>query len=187
MAGYSAAIRHPERCSHHNVLVQTKKQYADFVLRFECKALKPDQWDSGVYFRYTSVPKGRPWPSRYQVNLRKGMEGNVGSFEKATSTGLFKPGEWNRFELTVRGESIALRINDEPAWKTEGIEVPKGYIALQAEIPHGGQFLFRKDQSVAVTCQGNNGPEDGEKLRAALRLNNPTNVEQRARWIPRAL
>ena len=25
-------------------------------------------WDSGVYFRYTEVPEGRPWPKRYQAN-----------------------------------------------------------------------------------------------------------------------
>ena len=71
-----------------NGLVQTKEQYADFVLDVEWKALKPDKWDSGIYFRYTSVPKGRPWPGRYQANIRKGMEGNVGGIKGATSTGL---------------------------------------------------------------------------------------------------
>ena len=126
-----------------NGLVQTKKQYANFVFHFECKALNEEMWDSGVYFRYTSVPEGRPWPRRYQVNMRKGMEGNVGGIEKATSTGLFKPKEWNSFELTVDGTEIALKINDKPAWKADGIEDPKGFIALQAEIPGGGQFLFR--------------------------------------------
>ncbi len=126
-----------------NGLVQTEKQYADFVLDFEWKALNKKMWDSGVYFRYTSVPEGRPWPRKYQVNLRKGMEGNVGGMKKATSTGLVKPGQWNRFQLTVRGTTLALEINGKPAWKADGLEVPKGYIALQAETPGGGQFLFR--------------------------------------------
>jgi len=126
-----------------NGLVQTKEQYADFVLDVEWKALKPDKWDSGIYCRYTSVPKGRPWPGRYQANIRKGMEGNMGGLKGATSKGLTKPGEWNHFVLTVRGTAAALEINGKPAWKADGLAVPKGYISLQAEVPNGGQFLFR--------------------------------------------
>jgi hypothetical protein len=126
-----------------NGLVQTKEQYADFVLDFEWKALKADAWDSGVYFRYTAVPKGRPWPDRYQTNLRKGMEGNVGELKGATSQGLVKPGDWNRFVLTVQGTAVSLEINGKPAWKADGLKVPKGFLSLQAEVPGGGQFLFR--------------------------------------------
>ena len=126
-----------------NGLIQTKEQYADFVLDFEWKALKADNWDSGVYFRYTSVPKGRPWPGSYQANLRKGMEGNVGELKGATSKDLTKPGDWNRFVLTVRGTKAGLAINGKPAWEADGLKEPKGYISLQAEVPQGGQFLFR--------------------------------------------
>ena len=126
-----------------NGLVQTKKQYANFVLDAEWKALKPDKWDSGIYFRYTEVPKGRPWPPCYQTNIRKGMEGNVGRLKDARSKGLTKPGEWNRFVLTVEGTKAALEINGKPAWKADGLKAPKGYISLQAEVPNGGQFLFR--------------------------------------------
>jgi len=126
-----------------NGLVQTKEQYADFVLDVEWKALKEDKWDSGIYFRYTSVPKGRPWPPRYQANIRKGAEGNVGELKGATSKGLVKPGEWNRFVLTVRGTAVELEINGKPAWKADGLAEPKGFISLQAEVPQGGQFLFR--------------------------------------------
>ncbi|HUT36113.1 MAG TPA: DUF1080 domain-containing protein [Planctomycetota bacterium] len=126
-----------------NGLVQTKEQYADFVLDLEWKALKPDKWDSGVYFRYTSVPKGRPWPAGYQANIRQGMEGNVSDLKGAASKGLIKSGDWNRFVLTVAGTTAALEINGKPAWKADGVKVPKGYLSLQAEVPQGGQFLFR--------------------------------------------
>ncbi len=127
-----------------NGLVQTKKRYGDFVLDFEWKALKADNWDSGVYFRYASVPQGRPWPPGYQANLRKGLEGNVQSLKGATSRGLTKPGEWNRFQLTLQGSKAALTINGKPAWKADGIETPSGFISIQAEVPGGGQFLFRE-------------------------------------------
>lgn len=127
-----------------NGVVQSKKKYGDFVLEFEWKALKDDKWDSGVYFRYESIPQDKPWPARYQANMRKGDEGNVGGLKGATSQGLFKNGEWNSFKLTVRGTKAEMEINGKPAWKGEGLEGPKeGYIALQSEVPGGGQCLFR--------------------------------------------
>jgi hypothetical protein len=124
-------------------LVQTKKRYTDFVLEFEWKALKDDAWDSGVYFRYQEVPKNSPWPERYQVNLRKGGEGDLVGFESAKNTVPIKVGDWNRYELTVKGTVASLKVNGKTVWKADGIEVAEGYIALQAEIPGGGQFLFR--------------------------------------------
>jgi hypothetical protein len=124
-----------------NGLVQAKKEYRDFVLELEWKALKPDNWDSGIYFRYDKVPAGRPWPPRYQVNLRKGMEGDLDNLGKNKVP--IKPGEWNSLRLTVKGDSAALEVNGQPSWKVTGIQAPGGLLALQAEIPGGGQFLFR--------------------------------------------
>jgi hypothetical protein len=128
-----------------NGLVQTQKKYGDFIFEYEWKALKADEWDSGVYFRYDSIPKDQPWPPRYQANLRKGDEGNVGGLKGATAHGLFKNGEWNSFKLTVRGTTAEMEINGKPAWKADGLEGPKtGFISLQCEVPGGGQNLFRK-------------------------------------------
>lgn len=127
-----------------NGLVQSQKKYADFVLEWEWKMLAEDKWDSGVYFRYEKVPPKRPWPARYQVNLRKGMEGNVDGIKGAKSEGLIKPHEWNKFKLTVEGDKVALEINGKKAWNGEGLAGPRsGYIALQAEVPLGGQHRFR--------------------------------------------
>ncbi len=127
-----------------NGLVQSVEQYSDFILEFDWKALAEDNWDSGVYFRYTDVPDGRPWPARYQVNLLKGQEGNVGSIPEAKSEGMTKPGEWNTFILTVQGDQLSLDINGAPAWSASGLgESKPGYIALQAEVPKGGAFRFR--------------------------------------------
>lgn len=127
-----------------NGLVQTQKQYGDFILDFEWKALRQDRWDSGVYFRYDSVPAGQPWPAQHQVNLLKGQEGNVSSLEGARSEGLARDGQWNAFRLTVQGTKASLEINGRPAWQADGLTGPeRGFIALQAEVPGGGQFRFR--------------------------------------------
>ncbi|MHC4166496.1 MAG: 3-keto-disaccharide hydrolase [Planctomycetota bacterium] len=127
-----------------NGLLQTEEKYGDFVLEFEWKALRDDKWDSGVYFRYDTVPAGRPWPNRYQVNLRKGMEGNIGDLKEARSEGLVKVGQWNKFKLTVRGTEASLEMNGKSAWQADGLGEPKeGFIALQAEVPGGGKHRFR--------------------------------------------
>lgn len=127
-----------------NGVVQTKRKHGDFVLEFEWKSLKADQWDSGVYFRYDAIPANKSWPVRYQANLKKGDEGNVGGLQGAKSQGLFKNGEWNSFKLTVRGTAAAMEINGQPAWQADGLEGPKdGFISLQSEVPGGGQCLFR--------------------------------------------
>ncbi|MGC6467158.1 MAG: 3-keto-disaccharide hydrolase [Akkermansiaceae bacterium] len=128
-----------------NGLIQSAKKYQDFVLEYEWKALGEDKWDSGVYFRYTSVPEKRPWPKRYQANLLKGQEGNVGGIKEATSKGMIKEGDWNKFKLTVQGSKISLMINDKKAWEADGLEdLAPGFIAFQAEVPGGGQHYFRK-------------------------------------------
>jgi len=124
-------------------ILRTQREYADFVLECEWKALAEDNWDSGVFFRCTDPPADRPWPKVYQVNCRKTMEGNVDVLKKARSKGLTKSGEWNKFKLTVVGSTASLEINGKRAWTADGVEAPKGYIALQAEVPNGGQFLFR--------------------------------------------
>jgi hypothetical protein len=68
----------------------------------------------------------------------------VGELKGAASHGLCKDGEWNSFKLTVRGTTVAMEINGKPAWKTDGLQGPKeSFIALQAEVPGGGQCLFR--------------------------------------------
>jgi hypothetical protein len=127
-----------------NGLVQSEKKYKNFVLEYEWKALGEDKWDSGIYFRYNEVPKGRPWPKRYQANLLKGKEGDVGGIKGASSKGLLRDREWNKFKLIVKGTKISLTINEKEAWKGEGLEdLEAGFIAVQAEVPGGGQHLFR--------------------------------------------
>jgi len=127
-----------------NGLVQTEKKYGDFILEFDWKALRDEKWDSGVYFRYDTIPPKRPWPRRYQINLRYDMAGNLDDLEGAKSEGLVKAGQWNRFKLTVKGTKVSLEINGKHAWSADGLAEPMiGYIGLQAEVPGGGQYRFK--------------------------------------------
>jgi len=126
-----------------NGYLQADKQYGDFVLECDWKALNKKMWDSGIYFR-AGAPKGKfPWPPKHQVNMRKGEEGAINGADKAKAASLYKPGEWNHFKLTVKGETAELEFNGEKAWTRDGITPAKGNLCLQAEVPNGGQFLFK--------------------------------------------
>lgn len=127
-----------------NGMVQTEKKYGDFIFECEWKALKADKWDSGIYFRYDDNFHGKPWPPRYQANLKQGDEGNVSDLKGAKSTGLTKPHDWNTLKLTVRGTHAELEINGKLAWKSDGLgSVADSHIGLQAEVPNGGQHYFK--------------------------------------------
>jgi hypothetical protein len=127
-----------------NGMVQTEKKYGDFIFECEFKALKAEKFDSGVYFRYDSIPPKRSWPARYQVNLKQSDMCNVGGLKGAKGEDLTKRGEWNSLKLTVRGIKAELEVNGKPMWKADGLEGPKeGFIGLQAEVPAGGQYRFR--------------------------------------------
>jgi len=122
--------------------LRTGHTYADFLLHVEWKALQSANYDAGIYIR--TLPAGKPFPSDgYQVNLLQGKEGNIGNLPGATSTGLIKPGDWNAFDITVVGETVALSINGKEAYKAGGLKHAAGYVGLQCEVPKGGQFQFR--------------------------------------------
>lgn len=123
--------------------IRTERQYTNFELSWECRNLKKEAYDSGIHFR-AELPAGKAhWPKKFQVNLKINEEGNLTSIKSAASTGLYKNGEWNKFDLKVSGTTAELAINGKPAWKTDGIDTATGYIGLQSEVTLGGQFEFR--------------------------------------------
>jgi hypothetical protein len=124
--------------------VRTNERHGDFVLELDWRALRPSKYDSGIYIRADLPAEGKPWPSRYQINLLEGKEGNLLGVPGAESSGLAKPaGEWNHFKITVVGDTAELEINGQKAWKASGIQNTDGYIGLQSEVDGGGQFEFR--------------------------------------------
>lgn len=126
-----------------NGFLRTEHRYGDFVLELQARARQAKDWDSGIFFRCELPPEGKPWPARYQANLRQEQEGNVGGLAGAKSQGLAKAGAWNRFKLTVVGDTAKMEINGQPAWESKGIEPRDGYIGIQSEVPLGGQFAFK--------------------------------------------
>jgi hypothetical protein len=124
-------------------MLRSEHRYRDFILELEYKPRKTEMYDSGIYIRAEEPAEGKKFPDRFQINLKQGDELNLIRFPKARSTGLVKPGEWNKVKLTVRGDQAQMEINGQAAWKTDGLEVKDGYVGLQVEVPLGGQFEFR--------------------------------------------
>ena len=120
--------------SHHT--------YRDFHMHLEWKALKEAKYDAGIYIR--AQKPGAPFPKQaYQINLLDGKEGHIGNLPGATTEGLIRNGDWNAFDITVRGETVALKVNGKSAYRVDGLKIPEGYIGIQIEVPNGGQFRFR--------------------------------------------
>ena len=116
----------------------TEKEYADFELRFEWRALK-DKYNSGLFLR-----SGRKVGAN-QINLAKGGEGAFlgGKVSGAKAVPLLqKPaGEWNDWRVVVKGDKLTFWCNGQLAWEATGMKPDKGYIGLQAE---GAPIEFRR-------------------------------------------
>jgi hypothetical protein len=123
--------------------VRTDHRYRDFVLELSYKPRRSEKYDSGIYIRAELPPSGKPWPAKHQINLKQGDEANLIGFKEARSSGLIQPGEWNRLKVTVVGDTVAMEINGQAAWKTSGLEPREGYVGIQVEVPGGGQFEFK--------------------------------------------
>lgn len=112
----------------------TTEEFTDFVLRVEWK-IKPGG-DSGIYLRGSSKSQVNIWENPvgsgeihgYRVNPTKRMDR--------------PPGEWNLFEITVRGNKVSVWFNGEVVIKEAELVgmPPKGPLALQS---HGHPIWFR--------------------------------------------
>ena len=138
-----------------NGILLADKEYGDFILECDWKALHKEMWDSGIYFRCGLPPEKSHWPKEHQINLRKGQEGAISGADKTKAASLYKQGEWNHFKLTVKGKTAELEFNGEKAWSRDGIEPAKGHLCLQAEVPGGGQFLFKNFTIVDLDAKKN--------------------------------
>jgi len=114
--------------------LRTEKQYADFVLEAEWRALGPD-YDSGFFIR--AGLEGKPWPKDgWQVNLARGALGALVKGYKTVVPAETPPmpvNKWVKFRMEVRGRTITLDVDGERAWEYKELDADRGYIGIQAE------------------------------------------------------
>ena len=114
--------------------LRTEKEYGDFALEAEWKALVKD-YDSGFFFR--CAKEGKPWPTDgWQVNLRYDrLGGLVRGYASVvpSETEKMPVNQWVKFRIEVRGKKCTLHVNGEKAWEYDKIDRDRGYIGIQIE------------------------------------------------------
>jgi hypothetical protein len=140
-----------------NSFLCTNREYGDFILELEFKV--DPQLNSGVQIRShaydqpreveTKKGKKRTFPAGrvhgYQVEIDPSPRSYTGAiYDEARravfladlannepARNAFKQGEWNKFRIECRGDSIQTWINDVPAVDLKDDMTAKGFIALQ--------------------------------------------------------
>jgi hypothetical protein len=114
--------------------LRTEKEYGDFILEFECRALE-EKYDSGIFFRCGL--EGKPWPKDgWQLNLRYDMLGGLVKGYRAmvpSETPKKPANQWMKFRFDVKGKKATLDIDGERAWETDVLDAGRGYLGIQAE------------------------------------------------------
>lgn len=151
-----------------NSFLCTARDYTNFILEIEFKV--DEGLNSGVQLRSQYFDK----PTEFEWNGKKvkvpagrvhGLQAEIDTSARAWSAGLyeegargwlndlknneaarkaFKHGEWNKYHIEARGDSIKTWINDIPAADLKDSRVPAGFIALQV---HG---VGKKEQTLEV-------------------------------------
>ena len=149
--------------------LQTEKSYQDFKLTFEWRwAPGREPGNSGVLLRIAGKAETF-MPKCVEAQLKHGSAGDIWAFfgaginaegERAREVkanprlGDFKgmakikdaekpPGEWNRYEITVSGGKLTLKVNGELVNEATGLDVLAGPIGFQSE---GAEIHFRNIQ-----------------------------------------
>ena len=145
--------------------LHTKRSYQDFTLSLEWRwAPGTEPTNSGVLLRIAAPPESF-LPKCVEAQLQHGKAGDLYGFYGANinaeaerlkpmenaKIGKFKAvprlggtekpaGEWNLYEIKVKGDTVELKINGELVNKAHGIDVIAGPIGLQSE---GSEIHFR--------------------------------------------
>lgn len=129
--------------------LRSDKEYQDFELRMEFRFVSKGA-DSGIFLRASK--DGKNWPTRnYQVQTMDNdsigaifPSGFKGAKVKRDAAKLKevrkKTGEWQTYAITVKGDTIEVKLNDVLITSGSGLAVQPGYIGLQGE---GGQLEFK--------------------------------------------
>ena len=137
--------------------LQTERSYKDFILRLQWRFApgKEKGGNSGVLLR--KVGPDKVWPRCVEAQLKSGDAGDFWVMDgyplkaaperteerhvKKTHDNERAPGEWNEYEIIVKGDKITLLVNGEVVNEAWDVEAQAGKIGLQSE---GTEIHFRE-------------------------------------------
>ena len=137
--------------------LRSDKTYADFKLVMEFRFLE-EKANSGIFVRTgpTSKQNKNGWPDNgYQIQCMDSLTGKplatilpygAPPFEQESDLKAlkkaYKPaGEWQTFEITAKGETLEIKLNDTLITTAKSIKNREGHIGIQGE---KGLLEFRK-------------------------------------------
>lgn len=143
----------------------TDRDFTDFHLIVEWRwAPGKEPGNSGVLMRINGEPK--PIPRAIEAQLKSGSAGDLYGFHgmkidgdpartrrtpnhqllgdmigvTKTQANEKTPGEWNRYEITIKGPNVTVLVNGKQVNEARDCEVAAGPLGLQSE---GGEIHFR--------------------------------------------
>ena len=139
--------------------IKTDREFADYVLTLQWRwPAGTAGGNNGVLVHATTPRALGIWPKSIEVQLFKGNAGDLwiigteldvpdeatrkeGRRHKNLTDGSEKPiGEWNRLEITCKGDTIRVKVNGELVNEATNCSVTRGAICLQSE---GAPIEFR--------------------------------------------
>ena len=137
--------------------LRSDKTYSDFTLVVEFRFLEPKA-NSGIFVRTAPTSKKNEdgWPDNgYQVQCMDSLEDKpLGTIMRSGGSAFeqkvdfeaiqeaYKPTEeWQTFEITAKGETLTVKLNDVLVTTASNIKNPEGHIGIKGE---HGQLEFRK-------------------------------------------
>jgi hypothetical protein len=117
--GVIALRREMDGREHNSDYLWTKDQYGDFILELEFKV--PERANSGVFLRTSDLNDPVYTGIEVQVSnsfgrdrlTRGGTAGAIYDCLAPTKNVVKKPGQWNRYRITCKGNKITVVLNGE--------------------------------------------------------------------------
>lgn len=133
-------------------MMRYNREFENFILHVEWRFTKIDdpgaRYNSGVFVRNDA--DGTIWHQAqaggdnggylFGDTLVNGEKKRVNLSKQMKENRIKPPGEWNTFDIRCEGRKIAVSTNGAATSVFDECEVPKGYIALEAE---GYRIEFR--------------------------------------------
>ena len=132
-------------------MLRYNTEFADFVMHVEWKYIKvadeQARYNSGIFVRndadgtiWHQAQAGQAGGYIFGNTLVNGKQERINLRPQMTENRVKPVGEWNTYEITCKGKKISLSVNGKTVSEFDSCDVPKGYVALEAE---GFRIEFR--------------------------------------------
>jgi hypothetical protein len=111
----------------------------DKMMLPNCVEAQLKSGDAGAMYGFQGFKIDGPADRKIEVKGHK-LGGDLTGLKKVEGAEK-EPGEWNRYDITVKGAKITLKVNGKKVNSARGCDVRCGKIGFQSE---GGEIHFRK-------------------------------------------